>query len=64
MKKSLFAYIIYFKDPPSLNVLTNDFVLSHTHEKEQGNLNEDASKLNEFLKSYNSCFIDFILKTR
>ena len=40
---------------------TNDSILTHSHEKEQGNLNEETSKLNEFLKSYDSCFVDAIL---
>ena len=60
MKKSLFSYMIYVKDPPPLNVLINDIVLTHTHEKEEGNLNEETSKLDEFLKSNDSCFVDTI----
>ena len=65
MKKSLFAYLIYFKDPATPNMSNNDFVLNKNnnqiyHQKEQANVNNDASKLNDFLKTYDSCFVDYI----
>ena len=64
MKRSLFAYLIYVKDSLSPNVSNNDSTLSHTqvnHEKEPRNLIENASRLNEFLKLYDSCFTNSIL---
>ena len=63
MKRSLFAYLIYAKDSPSPNVSTNVSVSStnsDNHDKEQSNLNEGASQLNEFLKEYDTCFVDSI----
>ena len=57
MKKSTFAYLIYVKDPPTLNVSNIDDVLN---ESEQYHVNDDAQKFNDFLKSYDACFADSI----
>ena len=58
MKKSLFAYLIYVKDPPTPNVSNCDDVLN---ESEPSHVNDDAHKLNNFLKAYDACFTDSIL---
>ena len=65
MKKSLFVYLIYVKDPPTPNMSNNDFVLNENNnqsdlQKEQDNVNNNASKLNDCLKTYASCFTDSI----
>ena len=57
MKKSVFAYLIYVKDPPTPNVSNSDDVLN---ESEQSHVNDDAQKFNDFLKAYNACFVDSI----
>ena len=65
MKKSLFAYFIYVKGPPTPNMSNNGFVLNESDnqsdvQKEPANVNNDVSKLNDFLKTYDSSFMDSI----
>ena len=58
IKKSAFVYLIYVKDPPTPTVSNSDDVLN---ESEQSHVNDDAQKLNDFLKAYDACFLDSIL---
>ena len=65
IKKYLFAYLIYVRDTPTPNMSNNGFFLNESDnqsdlQKEQVNVNNDASKLNDFLKTYDSCFVDSI----
>ena len=57
IKKLIFSYLIYVKDPPTPNVSNSDEILN---ESEQSHVNDDAQKFNAFLKSYDACFANSI----
>ena len=61
IKKSLFAYMLYVKDSQSLHVNENpvDVAISSQVINDHNVVN-DTSNLNEFLHSFNSCFVDEI----
>ena len=66
VSKLIIDNIIYVKDPPTSNISNNDFVLNENNnqsdlQKKQANVNNNASKLNDFLKTKDSCFVDSIL---
>ena len=64
--KLLPSVILYVKDPPTPNMSKNDFVLNESDnpsdfQKEQANVNNNVSMLNEFCKMYDSFFTTSIL---
>ena len=59
IKKSLFAYMNHVKESLPLYVNENSVNVNVSSQVDNNNVN-DANHLNEFLHTYNSCFVDEI----